>query len=109
MFVTDREGLRVIQGYGVFRAFEDKWYTHTYSHVLSLFFSLSLSHARTHTLSLSLSPLSLSLSLSHTHTHRAAVNSGEYGVSRAILEAGYSLTSLDSAFAHTDLSLAQNW
>ena len=42
-------------------------------------------------------------------THRAAVNSGEYGVSRAILESGYSLTSLNSEFAHTDLSLAENW
>jgi hypothetical protein len=26
MFVTDREGLRVIQSFGVFQAFEDKWY-----------------------------------------------------------------------------------
>ena len=40
---------------------------------------------------------------------REAVNEGEYGVSRSILEAGYSLTSLNSYWADKDLSDVRNW
>ena len=39
----------------------------------------------------------------------AAVNRGEYGVSRSILEAGYSLTSLDPFWDGQDLSDVLTW
>lgn len=43
------------------------------------------------------------------NSKRAAVNEGEYGVSRSILEAGFSLTSLNTLWADKDLSDVRNW
>ena len=39
----------------------------------------------------------------------AAVNSGEYGASRAVLEAGYAVASLNSEWADKDLSDVSIW